>query len=163
MLMTINTGPLIPVPQYIGVSDADDYFTTRLRSTSWFLASQSDKQAALVTATRAIDQLNFVGIKANDTQQLAFPRLGLGVSDTVNNFTFTNVTVPKEILIACCEEAIVRLDDIDPEFEIGNLRLTSTGYGTVRETYSRAHVSEAVIAGIMSLVAWNFLIPWLAD
>lgn len=161
---SLQSGPLIPVPQYLEVSDADDYFSTRLNSEIWFNASTQQKQAALVTATRAMDNLNYVGIKNDRTQLLEFPRQPRLVSSNEQHFERAFMpTIPKEIYIACCEEAIVRLDSIDPEMEINSLGVVSTGYASVREQVDRAIPNEATRAGIMSQVAWNFLVPWLAD
>lgn len=141
----------IVLPKYIEVSDADDYFFNgRLNSEAWIHATPENKNSALVTATRAIDRLNFVGNKADDTQETEFPR---------------NVTdgIPQDILIATCEEAIARLDGADPEFEMGTLNSVDNAYAGVRNTYDRSAPVEHIQAGIMSPIAWSHLISWLAD
>jgi hypothetical protein len=161
--VTPRQGPLIPAPQYLTADDADQYFATRLHSELWFDSSPERKQAALVTATRAIDALNFAGRKADRNQPLEFPRCYLTVA--VDGAATQDVVepTPPAIYVACCEEALVRLDGTDPEYEAGALRVTSTAYASVRDTYDRAFTQEAVRAGIMSEVAWGHLLPWLAD
>ena len=162
----IQSGPRIVTPQYISSSDADDYFVTRLDSFDWYSASTTLKQAALITATRAIDCLNFVGVKWSHTQLLEFPRLRpvlVPPCGWPGPPVDRPPVVPQEILIACCEEAFVRLGGANAEFEIDALNVTNTFYANVRETYDRAIVTASTRAGILSKVAWNFLFPWLAD
>ena len=142
--------PLIPQLIYISIFDADDYFSARLNSEAWNEASPGNKLAALVTATRAVDKLNYVGVKADKAQPLEFPRNG-------------QTAVPAEVLVAVCEEAVALLDGEDIELEIDGLGVATTTYAGVRETYDRTTVSESLRAGIASNVAWNFLVPWLAD
>jgi hypothetical protein len=144
--VVVQAGPLIPVPQYLSVSDADAYFMTRLDSEVWLNATSDRKQAALVTATRAIDRLNFVGFRQTDSQPLEFPRLGPLLSS--NGAVFQEApmvpAVPVDVLLACCEEAIVRLDGVDPELEMSSLRLVSTGYASLRENYNQAVPSQGL-------------------
>jgi hypothetical protein len=160
--VVIQSGPLIPVPQYLSVSDADGYFITRLDSEVWLNAPYERKNAALVTATRAIDRLNFVGVKQTDSQPLEFPRLGTRVSSNGAVFQEIPMTpaVPVDVLIACCEEAIVRLDGMDPEMEMSSARVVATGYASLRESYNGVP-AESLRAGIMSQQAWTLLVPWL--
>jgi hypothetical protein len=155
---------LIPAPSYLTVSDADDYFTTRLNSDVWFAATVPQKSAALVTATRVIDNLNFYGLKADSSQPLEFPRRpDYASADGATFAPACPATTPTAVLIACCEEAVVRLDGVDPELEMQGLHVQSSHYASVRETYDRAYSNESVRAGIMSQVAWNHLVPFLAD
>lgn len=140
--VTIVTSP------YISVDDAQSYFDTRLRSDAWDDASVSDRTKALATATRSIDRLNFIRYKADDNQPNEFPRVD-------------QTSIPQDILLACCEEALALLDDTDPEFEMSSLGNTTTAYAQIKD--SNSLVAENIRAGIMSFVAWNFLKPWLAD
>lgn len=52
---------IIITPAYLPSTDADAYFSARFPSTIWSLATTSDKTAALITASDAIDRLNFAG------------------------------------------------------------------------------------------------------
>ena len=156
--------PLIPQPTYVRVYDADDYFSTRLNSDAWFEAPVNQKLAALIVATRAIDNLAFVGTKADPLQLTEFPRSG--PLNTANGPPYpvpVPVPVPVAIYIACCEEAIVRLDGIDMEIEADGIGVDIAMYAGVKETYDRTTVYEATRAGIASQTAWNALVPWLAD
>ena len=135
---------------YISVVDADTYFDERLNSDAWEDATTADKTKALITSTRMIDRLNFRGNKTVATQSEQFPR----GEDT---------EVPDDIKYACCEIAIALLDGVDPELEFENLDMVSQGYANVRSTYNRSSKPEHLIAGIMSIIAWRYLKPYLRD
>jgi hypothetical protein len=156
--------PLIPQLSYVSVFDADDYFSVRLDPEVWNAATPARKFAALVAATRAIDNLNFVGAKADPAQPQAWPRMGpTDLTGGMPGMPTAPIPVPVEVLMAVCEEAFIRLDGLDIELEIDGVGVVTTTYAGVRESYDRTTISEGVRAGIGSNVAWNFLVPWLAD
>ncbi len=148
---------------YLTVDDASTYFSTRLRSDPWDDASPTDQGKALATATRAIDRLNYIGIKVDPAQENEFPRMAPNVGANYTGTTDVTIPVPQDILFACCEEALSLLDGMDPEFEMAQLHSNSSAYAGVRDTYDRSFANENVKAGIMSPIAWNFLRPWLDD
>lgn len=121
-----------------------------LRSAAWNEAEESDQLQALIRATRAIDRLNYVGEISEATQMMQFPR-------------GTDTEVPKDIEIACYEEAALLLSGADPQAEMANLSAVAQGISTVRTTYDRAVVSDNVRAGIISHIAWSYLVPYLRD
>ena len=135
---------------YITLEDAETYFDERYNSPSWDAASDTDKTKALKTATRYIDRLNFKGDKYDDDQVNQFPR----DDDTV---------VPDDIQYSCCEVAYALLDGIEPELEFENLDMVSQGYGNVKSTYDRSVKPSHMLAGIPSIVAWRYLLPYLRD
>lgn len=53
-------------PTYVTVDEGDEYFRWSLNSAAWDDASNDDKSKAIVTATRAIDRLNFSGLRTSD-------------------------------------------------------------------------------------------------
>lgn len=139
------------------VSDNNDqyygsvyYAGIHLRSATWNEAEESDQLQALIRATRAIDRLNYVGTIHAATQLTQFPR----GDDT---------EVPKDIEIACYEEALLLLSGTDPQAEMANLSAVAQGISSVRTTYDRTVVSDNVRAGIISHVAWSYLSPYLRD
>lgn len=62
---------------YISLADADVYHEKRLHNTAWTSATDDDKEAALMWATRQLDTLAWKGVRALGTQPLQFPRKGL--------------------------------------------------------------------------------------
>ena len=135
---------------YITLNDANTYFESRYGVDSWDEAEDSDKTKALAEATIRIDRLNFIGKKADNDQELQFPRY----DDTV---------VPNDIQYACAEVAFALLDGIEPEREIELLSMKSQGLASARSTYDRTFVPEHLLAGIPSALAWQYLKPYLID
>jgi hypothetical protein len=135
---------------YADVSTGDAYFSTRTGSDAWDDAESADKEKALNHATRIVDTLNFVGIKADSTQENQFPRHG-------------QTDVPDDIIFATCEIALALLDGVNPELELENLSQTNSGYANVKTTFNRDQLPEHILAGVPSSTAWRHLKPWLHD
>jgi hypothetical protein len=68
MALVVNTN------SYVTAVDADLYFETRIDSANWNSSTDSNKDAALVTATRIIDNNAWIGNAVSSTQALGFPR-----------------------------------------------------------------------------------------
>jgi len=135
--------------QYATIAEAQAYFDGRLNTDAWDDETDTTtRNKALTMATTLIDRLNFRGEKADDSQELQFPR----GNDTV---------VPQDIKNACAEIALALLDGVDPEMEFENLRMKSQAYGVVRSTYDTGRTPEHYVAGIPSNTAWRFLKPYL--
>lgn len=89
--VTING---IEYPTYATTKEADDYFNAFF-SSAWDCIDEVDKAKLLVSATRTIDAQEWRGVKKEETQELAFPRL------------INKVETDERLLMkACCEEAI---------------------------------------------------------
>lgn len=136
-------------PYYGTIIGGNIYFSKRLRTEDWELASDEDKQKALFEATYMIDRLNYKGDRTNTSQKLQFPRDG----DTV---------VPRDIEYAAYEVAIMLLGGLDPEAEVRNQEISTSKFAGVTTQY---HPTRSplpyVMAGIHSAKAWRFLFPYL--
>ena len=97
---------------YISLSDADDYFSTRLNSDSWTDKSDDEKKKALITATKQIDYHNFIGVKYDADQSLEFPRRYFHDIEPFYKYDqeITDGEVPQSVKDATCEEAIALLE-----------------------------------------------------
>jgi hypothetical protein len=135
---------------YIDASGGDAYMATRVGSDAWDEAETADKDKALGHATRIIDNLNYLGMKAVADQENAFPRHG-------------QTDVPSDVLNACCEIALALLDGVNPELELENLSQVASGYANVKTTFNRDSLPEHILAGVPSSTAWRYLKPWLQD
>ena len=133
---------------YASIAEAVTILSEVMNTDAWDGATNADRLKALVTATRTIDTLNFLGSKTSESQELQFPRS----PDTL---------IPDAIKLACCLIANRLLDGIDPEMEYENLRLVSQGYANVRSTYSPTSIPDHVTHGIVSIEAWRMLLPYL--
>lgn len=134
---------------YMTITEAQTYFDDRLNVMAWETSSSEEQRKALAMATRTIDRLNFLGVKTSITQIEQFPR---------NDDTL----VPDDVKNASAEIALALLDGVDPELEFENLKLRSQGYGSVRSSYD-SEPPPHVVAGVPSVVAWQYLHPYLRD
>ncbi len=162
--------------QYATLQEAADYLATRLHSGSWNTYPPGERNAALITASRAISRLSFAGEKAaaydyrqtagfdgcltaeqeaevnsaGADQELEFPR-------------GTDSEIPEDIKIACIEEAFDLIGGKDPQTEFENLATVSQGFASVRVTLDRSYNQDHLLNGLVSLRAWNYLRPYLRE
>lgn len=136
--------------RYLTRQIAQMYFNGRLGTEAWDSASPGDQDKALIQASTLIDNLNFAGDQTDPLQPLQFPRGG-------------DVSIPQPIINACAEIALELLDDIDINREAANVNIQEhrfSGTSTRRDT---EFTPEWILAGIPSVMAWNFLKPFLRD
>jgi len=149
---------------YGTLSEANNYFDNRLRSTAWKRARKEDKKSAMHEATEMIDRLNFTGVKADASQVHQFPR---GPSPViicgVNTAGDPDDAIPADIKKACFEIAIKLIQGYDPDREADILAATSQTYSNVRTGYDRSFIPDYMRAGIPSFRAWSYLKPYLRD
>lgn len=108
MALTVEDGTgLVAADAYISVADADTYFQASANST-WAAASNSDKEVAIVKATRYMEKrfgTKWKGLIASSEQALGWPRRyvyderGTELADQV----------PVQIARACAEYAVQAL------------------------------------------------------
>jgi len=135
---------------YGTIALADAFFLERLSTEVWDNAVVADRTAALVTATKAIERLNFAGEVETLGQEFQFPR----TDDT---------EVPQDILDATYLCALALLDGVDLELEQEMVGVNSDAYSGVRTTYDSHSRQDHIKAGIPSYEAWMILLPYLRD
>lgn len=138
------------LPIYGTLQEADNYFAMMLEGQRWAANTRLRRMQALVSATKRIDRLNFVGVKSVASQPLQFPR-------------GTDTLVPVDIEQACYEVALALLKGVDPDTEHDNLPATVQAYGGLRSEFDRSIVLPYMVAGIPSMTAWNLLLPYLQE
>src|SRR5687767_14396256 len=79
---------------YATRAEADSYFADHLYATDWTGATNATKEAALVTATRRIDEESFLGIKTSSGQALKWPRTDVYDED---GESFNSATIPARV------------------------------------------------------------------
>lgn len=136
--------------QYITNSDADLYFEARFKSDLWNEINEVTKTQLLVTATRLIDRLNFIGDQYDEDQGLEFPR-------------GTDTSVPQDVKDACCEIAYALLNDRDIEYEAELMNQTTASNEAGRLVTDGGIVNLAKVHSIPSQLAWNLLRPYLRN
>jgi hypothetical protein len=103
---------------YTSLLQADTYFAARPGSSDWFDANSSEKELALITATRVLDQFDYTGIpvtvldddieagysESATPQALKWPRVLNTNGDLIRNYIIT--VIPPPIQRAQCEVAL---------------------------------------------------------
>jgi hypothetical protein len=93
------------VNSYVTVAEADVYFADRLDASAWVAANAITRAKALVTATSNLDLMSWAGTYKDETQPLAFPRIGYYFEPRAGtNVEFTS-SVPSRIITATMELA----------------------------------------------------------
>lgn len=106
LIVEDGTG-LATAQSYISVADASTYHTAHGNSAWAAAATDALREAALVRATAAIDGLKaWKGYRSNQTQALAWPRIG--VVDT-DGYEFDYDDIPQKLKDALCEGALLEL------------------------------------------------------
>lgn len=117
----------------LSLTDAETYFSLLLWKDAWEDASNLEKEKALVMSSKAINQLALMDYDS----------------------------IPQDIKDATCENAFMLLDGKDPEMELELLTMVNQQYGNIRSTYNRDVSMEHIEAGIVSVVAWRLIKPYL--
>lgn len=136
---------------YVTNSEANTFFQDeRYNSALWNQTDESTKTKLLLEATRLIDNLNFMGDKAVEAQELEFPR-------------GTDEDVPEDIKIACYEIAYAILSGRDVEHDalLAGQNTASTQLG--RLVVDPDVVNLAKVHSIPSVKAWSKLRPYLRN
>lgn len=134
---------------YLTNSEADVIFESRPYSSDWDAASTTEdlKTKLLTRATQLIDDLNFIGSKTDEDQELEFPR----GDDTA---------IPESIKKACAEIAYAILGGRDIEYDH---ELLGASAANEAGRLSSSVINIAKLHGIPSIKAWNYLRPYLRD
>jgi hypothetical protein len=141
---------------YITYQDADTYFESRLHTVAWDESTSTEKTTALAEATMRIERLRFSGELVDADQELEFPRYYGDEADGTEE-------IPDDIKYACCEIAMALLDGVDPDQELEGRAIVSQAYSSVRITKNPNVPQDHIAAGIPSLTAWRYLMPYLAS
>lgn len=140
----------ISLNHYGTIEEGDCYFHSILNGKYWLNSTPLKKKQALVEATRLIDNLNYIGDKADSDQRLQFPR-------------DTDTLVPKGIEYATYELALRLLEGVNVDYEHSSLIVTSRRFANVSTDYNRKGVPEHILAGIPSIKAWSYLKMYLRN
>lgn len=112
--MAITTPPDAAADSYCDEATADAYHATRLNSSAWTSASTADKESALKTATRRLEDENWKGLKADPItdNSLRWPR---ALVQNADGQEIPSDSVPLAIQHATAELALELLKAADDE------------------------------------------------
>lgn len=112
---------------YLTLNEAIAYFEGRPGAEAWEDASTAERTKALVGATMRLEQEQYRGTRASDTQALAWPRSGV----TYDGAELSDQTVPVVVQRACCEEALALLEEPERYAATGLEGFTSVDVGSL--------------------------------
>jgi hypothetical protein len=115
------------VNSYVTLAEANAYFENKLDVAAWIDASDPQKEQALVTATRYLDNLNWLGAVRSEDQALCFPREGSYYDASRGAHVQFTATVPKRITDAVCELAYHLLNNDGLLDDVGGVKSVSVG------------------------------------
>ena len=92
---------------YLSVAAADTIAETMITTLEWDVSTTDDKGKALITATRYLDQLEWIGSRATTTQTLDWPRS----EATCGDKAYDDDEVPAEIQYATFDLADALLNN----------------------------------------------------
>jgi DnaT-like ssDNA binding protein len=124
----------IPYDVYGDEADADTYLVADITAANWnALTDTLTKPQCLVSATRWLDSVQWMGTKTDPNQALQFPRTGL----TLNGLPVDPNSIPAQLAAACFELASDFVDD--PEARVNLAQPLAKDYkaGSVGITYFR--------------------------
>lgn len=173
---TVATGVLTVTPatpsvtltvgtdSYVTVDEANAYMAQRLYADAWTDASADDKVRALVSATRALENLTFKYRPTNMLQVLQFPRTIVRGPFFYDDWQFVQNTYDDTIVPQCvkdseCEEAFALLKYGDSErLRLQQQGVTSLTLGKLQEQYGATSSRQ----GLLSADALRMMQPWIA-
>lgn len=107
MALTVEDGTgLAAADSYQSLADADNYVAAHGADATWTAAADADKEEGLRLATQYLDTTyggRWRGLRANDTQALAWPRDN-AVDD--DGYAIDDESVPARLEDACSELAV---------------------------------------------------------
>jgi hypothetical protein len=90
---------------YVDLDDADSFFEGRLHADAWNSADEIQRTKALITAARLLDNLSWIGVLRDDSQTLAFPRIGVYFDPLLGTSLELSADIPKRVKDAQMELA----------------------------------------------------------
>lgn len=110
---------------YVTVAEATAYFDELLGKAAWGSASAPNREAAVITASRSLDQyMKWQGTPTTTTQSMAWPR--------ANTYDRDNVIIEDDIIPIILKQAV---------YELAYFVLTQSGLPMVQQTLDRVKVA----------------------
>jgi len=128
---------------YVSLAEADSYFSDRLDVAAWEIASETQKQQSLITATNILDTLDWVGIISSESQLLAFPRTGSYFDPKFGYEVVLKDDVPYRIISAVYEIAYHLLNNDGLLDSTGNVSSLSIGNITLNNIRSAGRIPNS--------------------
>ena len=137
---------------YVTLSEANSYFETVPDSSTWTNKTDDQKNRALISATREIDNLVFYGDRCDEDQALKFPRTNY----QVDRVELSCSTIPLNIKYAQYELARALANDTDAiTGNTGTAGVPSeVKIGDLEVKYNKSSQSTGTVNNIFDVYPW---------
>lgn len=124
---------------YVSVVEADAYHANHLYAAAWTAASPAQKEAAVIMATRLLDEhVPWSGAAVDAVQALCWPRTGMSGR---TGFAVPTTTIPQALKDAAAELARRLLEaDLTETNEVASRGITSIKAGSVALEFKAASI-----------------------
>lgn len=141
---------------YCTVAEADTYHDDHLYASAWSAASDTQKAAAVITATRLLDAwVEWSGLAASSTQALCWPRSGML---TRNGYSILSTVVPQTLKDATAEFARQLLaSDLTETNEVVAKGITELKAGSIALKFKEAVEKHVVPDAVLALLVPSWI------
>lgn len=157
LTLVVETGAgLDTANSYATAAEGDSFHEAHLHATSWTNATQQEKEAALVWATRLLDeQVQWYGYKSNFEQALMWPRQGVYEKDGLNLHDINEI--PTWLKHATAELARYLLAE-DRTAEYDGKGIKFMGAGPLQVSFDKGDVKSILPRSVISIIgAYGFI------
>jgi hypothetical protein len=137
---------------YVTLAEADSYFETTPDDSDWTNKTDDQKNRALISATRFIDDFEFYGERCTTTQALKWPRKEYKVDGVEIKCTF----IPDEVKIATFE--LARALANNPSALVGSKGTDGTyeevKLGDLEVKYNTQSQPSGLVNNILDIYPW---------
>lgn len=149
MPTVISTVGASDANSYVTVAEADSYFSDSFGRSLWLQTTQANREAAVITASRYLDQyMTWIGQKSTSDQSMEWPR--------INTFDktgrpYANDIVPGPVKFAAFELAYFIVENGGLSF--ASQTVDRVKVGPVDVEFSQNSVDEGIPSFVENLVA----------
>lgn len=150
-LTLVDTPGAADANTYCDLADANTYHEGRLYSDTWTNAADADKNAALVMATRLLDQwFEWYGAATSSDQALLWPRTG---AYGPNGYLLASDAIPDRVREATAELARLLIDtDRTVDSDIETQGITRLQAGSVELEFSARAGAKVIPDSVLGFV-----------
>ena len=162
LTLIVETGTgLSNANSYATVAEGDAYHEAHLYASAWTGAVLSTKTAALVWATRLLDeQVQWYGYRATVAQALSWPRGGVPEKEAnadaayaaLYGYVIASTVIPTWLKYAVCEYAR-QLIEVNRTTDVDTVGYSQITVGPISLTIDKADKKNIVPDSVMSLVS----------
>jgi hypothetical protein len=145
---------------YITSDEADIYYQGKVNGDKWNAMDLASRLRALIEASTILDEIDYLGDKADIQQEHEFPRYL--IDRDFDNVLYDTDNVPLIIKYATAELALLLLSGFDRNKVISNNIVAKSEFGSVKTTYDRSGIPPWAKVGVTPEI-WYLIQPLVRD